>query len=571
MLRRAAAAATARPRMLLPSVSLQRSYHILQPLTLRAGNLLCAPTASSIRTITAIASKGHSASCGPARPSPPPAAAAVAMQPRRELHATTAAQSRLPALFVRQTRRRAAEQDARDLRLAHRIWKRRHRRQFALRRRYDRTAALGALGGGGGSASTAPPKIESPFRGERALARLADPRVAPAQVRRMRQRRDRARLRSLVGSSALLGLPGHKKKLAVGAGLLTGVPPAKVKPFLAGEAALPGTGFGSEVAAVPLRGRRPAGAAAAAAAAGGSDAAAVAAGPLPIVPHDLRATFEGNRAALEAAMQAERAAAEAAADAAAGIVRVQDGAAPRASLRDRTTAADPLLAGHGEATGAATAAAAAGGERRGLLSIPAVELARLEQSAAAPAAVHGTGEVAEDGTNVPLPSRAGPAAFAHGVTAADVARVVVDGAAALGSELEETLPDAREQFGLGVRGAAAPGELRQRGELVRRVVTLENASASEVNRWNRARVVELFGRKPFDTGSPEVQVAVLTVKMDAMRRHLERNRKDSATKRALQAVQSQRMKMLKYLRRKNLERFVETCRALGIEPDVVMA
>ncbi|KAI9324496.1 hypothetical protein DFJ73DRAFT_667313 [Zopfochytrium polystomum] len=118
---------------------------------------------------------------------------------------------------------------------------------------------------------------------------------------------------------------------------------------------------------------------------------------------------------------------------------------------------------------------------------------------------------------------------------------------------------------------ARPSDTRasEQAELVRRVVALENASAPEINKWNRARVVELFGRRPFDTGSPEVQVAVLTVKMDAMRRHLERNRKDTSTKRRLQAVQSKRMSMLKYLRRKNLPRFVETCRALGIAPELV--
>ncbi|KAJ3231740.1 ribosomal protein S15 [Chytriomyces hyalinus] len=114
-------------------------------------------------------------------------------------------------------------------------------------------------------------------------------------------------------------------------------------------------------------------------------------------------------------------------------------------------------------------------------------------------------------------------------------------------------------------------EPAEMAELVRRQITLENASHKEITKFNVARMLQLFGRSEFDTGSSEAQAAVLTVKVNAMREHLETFRKDMSTKRRLQAVLAKRATVLKYLRRKNLAKFVVTCRALGIEPETITA
>ncbi|KAI8822345.1 hypothetical protein BJ741DRAFT_89326 [Chytriomyces cf. hyalinus JEL632] len=114
-------------------------------------------------------------------------------------------------------------------------------------------------------------------------------------------------------------------------------------------------------------------------------------------------------------------------------------------------------------------------------------------------------------------------------------------------------------------------EPAEMAELVRRQITLENASRKEITKFNVARMLQLFGRSQFDTGSSEAQAAVLTVKVNAMREHLEVFRKDMSTKRRLQAVLAKRATVLKYLRRKNLAKFVVTCRALGIEPETITA
>ena len=52
-----------------------------------------------------------------------------------------------------------------------------------------------------------------------------------------------------------------------------------------------------------------------------------------------------------------------------------------------------------------------------------------------------------------------------------------------------------------------------------------------------------------------MQVAVLTVRIDALREHVKRHRKDHSSKRGLEALTNQRKKVLRYLRRKDFEAF----------------
>jgi small subunit ribosomal protein S15 len=89
----------------------------------------------------------------------------------------------------------------------------------------------------------------------------------------------------------------------------------------------------------------------------------------------------------------------------------------------------------------------------------------------------------------------------------------------------------------------------QQAEIVRRLMTIENASASQIKKFNTARAVEMFQRSDVDTGSPEVQIAAMTVKILAIQAHLEKHNKDKSTKRRLEAAIGRRGKMLKYLRR----------------------
>ncbi|KAJ3183738.1 ribosomal protein S15 [Gaertneriomyces sp. JEL0708] len=140
------------------------------------------------------------------------------------------------------------------------------------------------------------------------------------------------------------------------------------------------------------------------------------------------------------------------------------------------------------------------------------------------------------------------------------------------SELELLLKDVPEAMERGPQSSGSVGSDAQ-AEIVRRIVSLDMATQKMVNKWNVARCVSVFGRRAGDTGSPEVQAAVLTIKIQAMLHHLRNpsnpHRKDISTKRRLEHIVSQRMKMLKYLRRTDLERFVKTCQAIGVEPDSI--
>ncbi|KAJ3147018.1 ribosomal protein S15 [Geranomyces variabilis] len=150
---------------------------------------------------------------------------------------------------------------------------------------------------------------------------------------------------------------------------------------------------------------------------------------------------------------------------------------------------------------------------------------------------------------LPRPATTGPG-YAYGLTAEEARLLLVDA------------PKAEIEDSNGVPGTA-------RAEMLRRILSLENANKSQINKFNVDRCVQVFGRTPVDTGSPEVQAAVLSVKISAMREHLATHKKDMSTKRQLEKWVSQRMKMLKYLRRTNLAKFVETCRVIGVEPETI--
>ena len=69
----------------------------------------------------------------------------------------------------------------------------------------------------------------------------------------------------------------------------------------------------------------------------------------------------------------------------------------------------------------------------------------------------------------------------------------------------------------------------------------------------KAQVVQDFQRAPADTGSPEVQVALLTARINGLTGHFKVNMKDHHSRRGLLKMVSRRRKLLDYLKRTNLE------------------
>lgn len=78
-------------------------------------------------------------------------------------------------------------------------------------------------------------------------------------------------------------------------------------------------------------------------------------------------------------------------------------------------------------------------------------------------------------------------------------------------------------------------------------------------------VIREFARFPGDTGSSEVQVALLTNKISSLAEHLKVHRKDHSSKRGLMAMLNQRRQTLQYLRRSNFERYSFCLAKLGLK------
>ena len=80
----------------------------------------------------------------------------------------------------------------------------------------------------------------------------------------------------------------------------------------------------------------------------------------------------------------------------------------------------------------------------------------------------------------------------------------------------------------------------------------------------KTQVIEKFGRIAGDTGSPEVQVAVLTEKINELSEHLKLHKKDNSSRRGLLAMVNLRRRLLKYLSKENFKRYVSLTEELKI-------
>jgi len=80
----------------------------------------------------------------------------------------------------------------------------------------------------------------------------------------------------------------------------------------------------------------------------------------------------------------------------------------------------------------------------------------------------------------------------------------------------------------------------------------------------KAQIVQQHQRAASDTGSPEVQVALLTARINGLTDHFKANVKDHHSRRGLLMMVSQRRKLLDYLRRKNAAKYRQLIEQLGL-------
>lgn len=80
----------------------------------------------------------------------------------------------------------------------------------------------------------------------------------------------------------------------------------------------------------------------------------------------------------------------------------------------------------------------------------------------------------------------------------------------------------------------------------------------------KAEIIAEFGRDSKDTGSAEVQVALLTAQINHLQSHFAEHKKDHHGRRGLLRMVSRRRKLLDYLKRTNLELYTNTIARLGL-------
>ena len=81
---------------------------------------------------------------------------------------------------------------------------------------------------------------------------------------------------------------------------------------------------------------------------------------------------------------------------------------------------------------------------------------------------------------------------------------------------------------------------------------------------NKAEIMAKYARHEGDTGSPEVQVALLTARINHLNEHLKSNKKDHHSRRGLLLMVGQRRGLLEYLKKTDIERYRALIEKLGL-------
>lgn len=80
----------------------------------------------------------------------------------------------------------------------------------------------------------------------------------------------------------------------------------------------------------------------------------------------------------------------------------------------------------------------------------------------------------------------------------------------------------------------------------------------------KIKIISEFGRNIYDTGVTEVQIALLTARIDHLKNHFLKNKKDYHSRRGLLKVVARRRKLLKYLKEYDVLRYIDLIKKLGL-------
>ena len=85
-----------------------------------------------------------------------------------------------------------------------------------------------------------------------------------------------------------------------------------------------------------------------------------------------------------------------------------------------------------------------------------------------------------------------------------------------------------------------------------------------LNAKEKQELFNKYGKSNTDTGSPESQIALFSVRISHLTEHLKNNRKDYSTQKSLIGMVGKRRKLLEYLKNNNITRYREIVKELGL-------
>lgn len=89
-----------------------------------------------------------------------------------------------------------------------------------------------------------------------------------------------------------------------------------------------------------------------------------------------------------------------------------------------------------------------------------------------------------------------------------------------------------------------------------------------ITKEQKAELVEQYGKSETDTGSAEVQVAILTARIKELTEHMKSHKKDFHTRRGLLMLVGKRRRLLSYIKKNDIENYRNLIKSLGIRDNI---
>ena len=89
-----------------------------------------------------------------------------------------------------------------------------------------------------------------------------------------------------------------------------------------------------------------------------------------------------------------------------------------------------------------------------------------------------------------------------------------------------------------------------------------------ITKEQKAELVKQYGKSETDTGSPEVQIAILTARIKELTEHMKSHQKDFHTRRGLLMLVGKRRRLLSYIKKNDIENYRNLIKSLGIRDNI---